>query len=91
MEKPGGTDRTAAIALLADYNRFDWKSALAAAGAAVRAINAADPYLTAVEINRKYGDFDAVLMRGVGHFLMLEKPVEFNRHLRTFIDHLREN
>ncbi len=91
LEKPAGVDRKAAKLLLADYNRFDWKSALAAARVPVRAINAADPYQTAVEINRKYGDFDAVLMPGVGHFLMLEKPVEFNRHLRIIIDRLREN
>ncbi len=91
LEKPARTNRKAAISLLASYNRFDWKSALAAAGVPVRAINAADPYPTAVKINRKYGDFDAVLMPDVGHFLMLEKPVEFNRHLRMMIDQLKEN
>ena len=91
LEKPGGSDRKAATALLADYGRFDWKSALAAAGVPVRAINAAEPYQTEVKINRKYGDFDAVLMPDVGHFLMLEKPVEFNRHLRIMIDQLRKN
>jgi pimeloyl-ACP methyl ester carboxylesterase len=63
---------------------------LAAADVPVRAINAADPYPTAVEINRKYGDFDAVLMPDVGHFLMLQKPVEFNRHLRSIIDRLQK-
>ncbi len=91
LEKPARANRKAAISLLASYNRFDWKSALAAAGVQVRAINAADPYPTAVEINRKYGDFDAVLMPGVGHFLMLEKPVEFNRHLQIMMDQLQEN
>ena len=91
LEKPARANRKAAISLLASYNRFDWKSALAAAGVPVRAINAADPYPTAVKINRKYGDFDAALMPGVGHFLMLEKPVEFNRHLRIMIDQLQEN
>jgi len=80
-----GFDRKAAVALLADYNRFDSKAALRAANVPVRAINADGPYPTAVEINRKYGDFDAVLMTGVGHFLMLEKPDEFNRHLRALI------
>ncbi len=91
LEEPDRADRKAATLLLASYNRFDWKSALAAAGVPVRAINAADPYPTAVKINRKYGDFDAVLMPDVGHFLMLEKPVEFNRHLRIMIDQLQEN
>ncbi|MHC4698766.1 MAG: alpha/beta fold hydrolase [Planctomycetota bacterium] len=91
LEEPDRADRKAATLLLASYNRFDWKSALAAAGVPVRAINAADPYPTAVKINRKYGDFDAVLMPDVGHFLMLEKPAEFNRHLRIIIDRLQEN
>ncbi len=90
LEKPDEFDQKAAVLLLASYNRLDWKSALAAADVPVRAINAADPYPTAIEINRKYGDFDAVLMLDVGHFLMLQKPVEFNRHLRTIIDRLQK-
>ena len=32
---------------------------------------------TAIEANQNYADFDAVLMEGVGHYLMLEKPEEF--------------
>jgi sigma-B regulation protein RsbQ len=90
LEKPNKTNRKAATLLLADYNRFDLKSALTAANVPVRAINAASPYPTAVETNRKYGDFDAVLMPNVGHFLMLEKPTEFNRHLRIIIDQFQE-
>ncbi len=91
LQKPDGFDRKAATALLAAHGRFDFKSALAAAGVPVRAINASDKYQTAVKINRKYGDFDAVLIPDVGHFLMLEKPVEFNRHLRTVLDQLQKN
>ena len=91
LDKPDGADRKAATLLLASYNRFDWKSALAAAGVPVRAINAAEPYRTAIETNCKYGDFGAVLMPDVGHFLMLEKPEEFNRHLRAMIDQLQKN
>jgi pimeloyl-ACP methyl ester carboxylesterase len=53
----------------------------------VRAINASN-VTTEVEINRKYApDFDAVLMDGVGHFLYLERPDEFNALLdRTIAD-----
>jgi pimeloyl-ACP methyl ester carboxylesterase len=91
LENPDRPDREAAIQLLADYNRFDFKSALAAADVPVRAINAAEPYPTDVEINRKHADFDVVLMSDVGHFLMLQKPAEFNRHLRLMIDQLPEN
>ncbi len=90
LDKPNGTDQKAATLLLADYNRFDFKSALTAADVPVRAINAAEPYGTEIKINRKYGDFDAVLMSGVGHFLMLEKPSEFNRHLRNAIGQIQE-
>ncbi len=89
LEEPVRADRTAATQLLASYNRFDWKSALAEAGVPVRAINAAAPYPTAVKINRKYGDFDAVLVHDVGHFVMLEKPLEFNRHLRIIVDRMQ--
>ena len=59
------------------------KAALSAVKVPVRCINA-KPYSpssfdTAIEANRNYADFDAVLMEGVGHYLMLEKPEEFNR------------
>jgi pimeloyl-ACP methyl ester carboxylesterase len=37
---------------------------------------------TAVETSKKYADFGAVTIEGVGHYLMLEKPDEFNRKLR---------
>jgi pimeloyl-ACP methyl ester carboxylesterase len=43
---------------------------------------------TKIEANRKYADFDAVLMEGVGHYLQLEQPEEFNRHMRRFIDEI---
>jgi pimeloyl-ACP methyl ester carboxylesterase len=36
---------------------------------------------TAVEANRTYGDFDAVLIDSVGHYLMLERPAAFNAAL----------
>jgi pimeloyl-ACP methyl ester carboxylesterase len=40
---------------------------------------------TRVASNRQYGDFDAVLMDGVGHFLHLERPAEFNARLREIL------
>ena len=89
LQEPNRADRTAATLLLTAHNSFDGKSALAAAGVPVRAINAAKPYPTEVEINRKYGDFDAVLLPDVGHFFLLQNPVEFNRRLRIVIEKLR--
>jgi pimeloyl-ACP methyl ester carboxylesterase len=51
----------------------------------VRCINSAGGYQfftpTAVETNRKYADFGAVTLEGVGHYPMLEKPHKFNRSL----------
>ncbi len=90
LQNPVMADRKAATSLLIAHNTFDGKSALAAAGVPVRAINAATPYKTEVKINRKYGDFEAVLMPDTGHFIMLEKPDEFNRHLRSMIDQMHK-
>jgi pimeloyl-ACP methyl ester carboxylesterase len=76
------TDRTAAVALIRDMFALDQAAALAACGVPVRAINAAAvlpiQIPTAVDTNRKYADFEAREMRGVGHYPMLERPAEFN-------------
>lgn len=50
------------------------------AGVPIRVINA-DQLPTQVEENREFADFSAKIMHGVGHFLMLERPDEFNRLL----------
>jgi pimeloyl-ACP methyl ester carboxylesterase len=56
----------------------------------VRCINSAGgfPFFTptAAEINKKYADFNAVTIEGVGHYPMLEKPSEFNRKLRGVLE-----
>ena len=56
----------------------------------VRCINAR-PYSTSsfdteIEANQEYADFDAALMDGVGHYLMLEEPEGFNRLLAGTIN-----
>ena len=79
----------AAIALMRDFATFDLAAAMAEVEVPIRCVNAnALPPLipeTAVEINRKYADFDADIMDGVGHFLLLEQPEEFNARLRGAI------
>jgi multidrug efflux system membrane fusion protein len=59
----------------------------------VRCINSAGGYKfftpTAVETNKKYADFGAVTIDGIGHHPMLEKPDEFNRKLREVLKELR--
>ncbi|MBN2018845.1 MAG: alpha/beta hydrolase [Sedimentisphaerales bacterium] len=53
--------------------------------APVRCVNA-DLWPTDFEANRRYmSSFDAEIMRGVGHCLMLERPAEFNKLLERSI------
>ena len=65
-------------ALMRDYAAIDFLQWFREAGVPIRAINAAAPNQTKVEINRKYADFDAVLMEGVGHYPHMTQPEEFN-------------
>jgi len=71
-------------ALMRNLADYDPAQAMQSAGVPIRAVNAT-LWPTAHEINRKYADFDAVLMDDVGHFLMQEAPEEFNLHLRAVI------
>jgi sigma-B regulation protein RsbQ len=80
-------DPKMALALMRDLFGLDTVTALKEAKVPVRCINSAGGYQfftpTAVETNKKYADFGAVIIEGVGHYPMLEKPVEFNRRLRV--------
>jgi pimeloyl-ACP methyl ester carboxylesterase len=54
----------------------------------IRAING-DLYPTDVEaVRRVYPDFDAIIMTHMGHYPMLERPEEFNRHLALVVAEL---
>lgn len=86
-------DREAMLALLHEFEDFDLAEALSAVDVPVRCVNAA-PYgefalPTAIETNRRYADFDAVIMDGVGHYLHLERPEEFNRRMRELLAELQ--
>lgn len=89
VAKAQGANRDAALALMRDFRNLDFPGMFAAAGVPIRAINAAPEtpmqYATAVETNRKYADFDTVLIEGVGHFLQLERPAEFNERLQEVV------
>lgn len=51
----------------------------------------ADLWPTRPEVNRKYvPEFNLRIMPGVGHFLMLESPEEFNRRLDGIIKEIEE-
>jgi pimeloyl-ACP methyl ester carboxylesterase len=78
---------TVALALFQDFPNLDLKKLLASAGVPIRAINAKPPFAppTTIETNRKYADYDAVLMDDAGHFLQLERPREFNDNLARLV------
>ena len=65
-------------ALMQDFASLDFPTLFQEAGVPIRAINAAAPNPTQVEINQKYADFDVVLMEDVGHYLHMTRPEEFN-------------
>src|SRR5216683_1661132 len=89
--KAEGQDPKMALALMRDLLALDTRKLLKEAKVPVRCINSAGGYKsftpTAVETNKKYADFGAVTIDGVGHYPMLEKPDEFNRKL---LDVLKE-
>ena len=88
--KAEGQDPKMALALMRDLFGLDTRKLLKEAKVPVRCINSAGGYKfftpTAVETNKKYADFGAVTIDGVGHYPMLEKPDEFNRKLRDVLE-----
>ena len=78
-----------AAVLMRDLSALDNKLLLKEAKVPVRCINSGGGFTshtpTAIETNKKYADYNAVLIDAVGHFPMLEKPAEFNEKLRTVL------
>jgi sigma-B regulation protein RsbQ len=72
------TSPALAISTLEPFYTTDIREAASRVRVPVRAINA-DLYPTNAEANRKcFPDYDYELIRGVGHFPMLESPKQFN-------------
>jgi pimeloyl-ACP methyl ester carboxylesterase len=70
------------------FAHYDLEAAFRKAGVPIRAING-DLFPTRIESNRAVTpDFDAVIMKGCGHYPMLERPVEFNRLLVEIVRQL---
>jgi pimeloyl-ACP methyl ester carboxylesterase len=90
IQRAVAADPAVAVPLMRDFNNLDMKALFGAAGVPVRAIDAKGPTAqpVAIEVNRKYGNFDAVTMEGVGHFLQMENAEEFNRKMQGWIDAL---
>jgi pimeloyl-ACP methyl ester carboxylesterase len=86
-------DHAGASALMRCFRDLDLRPLMSAAGVPVRCLNAApDPAKgrqpTKVDVNRRYADFDAVLLEGVGHYPMVERPASFTARLREVIEAL---
>lgn len=74
-----------ALAILEGIFKYDAAPALKEIKVPIRAINA-DRSPTDLEANRKYApQFDAVIMKGSGHYPMLEQPAKFNELLAEII------
>jgi pimeloyl-ACP methyl ester carboxylesterase len=76
-------------ALIRDYVVYDLASALQSAGVPIRCVNA-DKWPTNTKANRKYADFDAVILPGFGHFLMQEAPDQLNKALTEIVTALSD-
>ncbi len=82
-------DEKMALGFMRDLTGLDQKKLLKEAKVPVRCINSAGGFQfftpTAVEINKKYADYNAATIADVGHYPMVEKPAEFNQKLRDVL------
>lgn len=73
------------IGLMRDFGSIDQAGWLAACPVPVRCVNAGFMQ-TDVEGNRAHKeDFQATILPNVGHFVMLEKPTEFNEAMSAYV------
>ena len=83
-----GAPRPMAAGMMESLGGYDVAVAFRKAGVPIRAING-DLWPTHVEVNRSVTpDFDAVIMKGAGHYPMLERPTEFDRLLVDYVQAL---
>lgn len=77
-----------ALAIIKAIFRYDPAVGLREVKVPIRAINA-DRTPTNVEVNRKYApQFDAVIIKGTGHYPMMEDPARFNQMLAEILRNL---
>lgn len=78
-----------AIAILKGVFAYDAAPALKETKVPIRAINS-DRNPTSLEVNRKYApQFDVVLIKGTGHYPMLEDPTRFNAMLTDILRQMK--
>jgi pimeloyl-ACP methyl ester carboxylesterase len=89
LSRAQAQDRKMALALMHEMSALDTKALLQDAKKPVRCINSGGGFQfftpTDVAINKKYADYDAVLIDAVGHYPMLERPAQFNQRLREVL------
>lgn len=79
-----------AIAILQGVLTYDSVPALKEVKVPIHAINA-DMNPTNLEVNRKYApQFEAVIIKGSGHYPMLEDPSRFNELLMEYLQQLKK-
>jgi sigma-B regulation protein RsbQ len=82
------TPPAAAYALFLSLAGYDQAAPVRRLTVPLRAING-DLYPTDIQGVRKHkADFDAVIMKHMGHYPMLERPDEFNRHVADVVQEL---
>jgi len=78
-----------AIAILRGIFAYDPAPAMREIKVPIRAINS-DRLPTNLEVNRKYApQFDVVIIKGTGHYPMLENPIHFNALLTDVLRQFR--
>jgi pimeloyl-ACP methyl ester carboxylesterase len=83
-----GTPPAAAFAMFMSLAGYDYAASARKLAVPLRAING-DLFPTDVDAVRKIkADFDAVVMKHMGHYPMLERPVEFNQHVAAVVKEL---
>jgi pimeloyl-ACP methyl ester carboxylesterase len=86
VEKSSAAPPEIAVPSLRHAFLYDAAAALRATTVPIRALNA-DKFPTNLEAARRYApQFDAVIMKGVGHYPMLEDAARFNHLLREIVD-----
>jgi len=78
-----------AIAILRAIFAYDPAPAMKEIKVPIRAINA-DRVPTSLEVNRKYApQFDVTIIKGTGHYPMLEAPTQFNAMLTDILRQMK--
>jgi pimeloyl-ACP methyl ester carboxylesterase len=89
VSRAANQDKTMAVGLMRDMMPLDQSKLLKEAKVPVRCINSSGGFQfftpTATDINKKYADYEVVVIDDVGHYPMLEKPEEFNKKLKDVL------